>query len=49
MTVPTPIKFPRKLIDNALPLDSINVPAARKKSTCHGCPGVSYLWSGRQP
>ena len=41
----TPIKTPKKLIEVALPLDAINVAAAREKSIRHGHPStlpVSY-------
>lgn len=38
----TPIKTPKKLIEVALPLDAINVAAAREKSIRHGQPD----WAG---
>lgn len=39
-----PIKSPRKLIEVALPLDVINVAAAREKSIRHGHPSTLHLW-----
>ncbi|MBF0136776.1 MAG: DUF1156 domain-containing protein, partial [Magnetococcales bacterium] len=35
-----PIKAPKKLIEVALPLDEINVAAAREKSIRHGHPST---------
>ncbi len=43
------IKSPRKLIEVALPLDSINVAAAREKSIRHGHPSTLHLWWARRP
>ena len=45
----TPIKSPRKLIEVALPLDKINVAAAREKSIRHGHPSTLHLWWARRP
>jgi putative DNA methylase len=45
----TPIKTPRKLIEVALPLDVINVAAAREKSIRHGHPSTLHLWWARRP
>ena len=44
-----PIKSPRKLIEVALPLDVINVAAAREKSIRHGHPSTLHLWWARRP
>ena len=44
-----PIKSPRKLIEVALPLDDINVAAAREKSIRHGHPSTLHLWWARRP
>jgi len=43
------IKFPRKLIEVALPLDDINCEAAREKSIRHGHPSTLHLWWARRP
>jgi putative DNA methylase len=43
------IKTPRKLIEVALPLDKINVAAAREKSIRHGHPSTLHLWWARRP
>ena len=43
------IKSPRKLIEVALPLDKINVSAAREKSIRHGHPSTLHLWWARRP
>ena len=45
----TPIKTPKKLIEVALPLDKINVAAAREKSIRHGHPSTLHLWWARRP
>ena len=45
----SPIKSPRKLIEVALPLDDINVAAAREKSIRHGHPSTLHLWWARRP
>jgi putative DNA methylase len=44
-----PIKSPKKLIEVALPLDDINVAAAREKSIRHGHPSSLHLWWARRP
>jgi len=44
-----PIKSPKKLIEVALPLDDINVAAAREKSIRHGHPSTLHLWWARRP
>lgn len=45
----TPLKIPKKLIEVALPLDDINVAAAREKSIRHGHPSTLHLWWARRP
>ncbi len=45
----TPIYSPKKLIEVALPLDDINVAAAREKSIRHGHPSTLHLWWARRP
>lgn len=45
----TNIKMPKKLIEVALPLDDINVAAAREKSIRHGHPSTFHLWWARRP
>jgi putative DNA methylase len=45
----TPVKTPKKLIEVALPLDAINVAAAREKSIRHGHPSTLHLWWARRP
>jgi putative DNA methylase len=45
----TIIKTPKKLIEVALPLDAINVAAAREKSMRHGHPSTLHLWWARRP
>ncbi len=49
MTMRHPVKSPRKLIEVALPLDAINVAAAREKSIRHGHPSTLHLWWARRP
>ncbi|WP_441288596.1 DUF1156 domain-containing protein [Sorangium sp. KYC3313] len=49
MTASHPIKSPRKLIEVALPLDAVNVAAAREKSIRHGHPSTLHLWWARRP
>lgn len=44
-----PIKSPKKLIEVALPLDVVNVAAAREKSIRHGHPATLHLWWARRP
>lgn len=43
------VKTPKKLIEVALPLDDINVAAAREKSIRHGHPSTLHLWWARRP
>jgi len=43
------IKVPKKLIEVALPLDDINVAAAKEKSIRHGHPSTLHLWWARRP
>lgn len=45
----TTIKVPKKLIEVALPLDAINIAAAREKSIRHGHPSTLHLWWARRP
>lgn len=45
----TTVKTPKKLIEVALPLDAINVAAAREKSIRHGHPSTLHLWWARRP
>ncbi len=47
--MPIPIRSPKKLIEVALPLDAINVAAAREKSIRHGHPSTLHLWWARRP
>ena len=42
-----PVKSPKKLIEVALPLDAINVAAAREKSIRHGHPIARCICGGR--
>jgi putative DNA methylase len=44
-----PVISPKKLIEVALPLDSINAAAAREKSIRHGHPSTLHLWWARRP
>lgn len=44
-----PVKAPKRLIEVALPLDAINVAAAREKSIRHGHPSTLHLWWARRP
>jgi len=39
----------KKLIEVSLPLDAVNVAAAREKSIRHGHPGTLHLWWARRP
>ncbi len=43
------IKSPKKLIEVALPLDTINKASAREKSIRHGHPSTLHLWWARRP
>ncbi|MGO9473475.1 MAG: DUF1156 domain-containing protein [Rhodomicrobium sp.] len=49
MTAHHPIIAPKKLIEVALPLDTINAAAAREKSIRHGHPSTLHLWWARRP
>lgn len=49
MNASHPIKSPKKLIEVALPLDAINLAAAREKSIRHGHPSTLHLWWARRP
>ncbi|MCY3999498.1 MAG: DUF1156 domain-containing protein, partial [Bacteroidetes bacterium] len=40
---------PKKLIETALPLESINEAGAREKSIRHGHPSTLHLWWSRKP
>ncbi len=44
-----PVIAPKKLIEVALPLDAINVAAAREKSIRHGHPSTLHLYWARRP
>ena len=41
--------MPKKLIEVALPLESINAESAREKSIRHGHPSTLHLWWARRP
>jgi putative DNA methylase len=41
--------YRKKLIEVALPLDAINVAAAKEKSIRHGHPSTLHLWWARRP
>ncbi len=43
------MNFKKKLIEVALPLESINVASAREKSIRHGHPSTLHLWWARRP
>jgi putative DNA methylase len=43
------VKFNKKLIEVALPLDAINKASAREKSIRHGHPSTLHLWWARRP
>jgi putative DNA methylase len=43
------IRIPKKLIEVALPLDSINTASAKEKSIRHGHPSTIHLWWARRP
>lgn len=45
----TTIKTPKKLIEVALPLDSVNSASVREKSIRHGHPSALHLWWARRP
>ena len=44
-----PMKYAKKLIEVALPLDAINRAAAKEKSIRHGHPSTLHLWWARRP
>ena len=41
--------YKKKLIEVALPLDTINKASAREKSIRHGHPSTLHLWWARRP
>ncbi len=43
------LRYRKKLIEVALPLDAINAAAAREKSIRHGHPSTLHLWWARRP
>src|SRR5690348_14402400 len=43
------MSYRKKLIEVALPLDSINKASAREKSIRHGHPSTLHLWWARRP
>jgi len=43
------LKYHKKLIEVALPLDAINKASAREKSIRHGHPSTLHLWWARRP
>ena len=43
------MKYKKKLIEVALPLEAINVASAREKSIRHGHPSTFHLWWARRP
>jgi putative DNA methylase len=43
------VTYRKKLIEVALPLEAINVAAAREKSIRHGHPSTLHLWWARRP
>ncbi|MGO8820289.1 MAG: DUF1156 domain-containing protein, partial [Desulfomonilaceae bacterium] len=43
------MKYPKKLIEVALPLDDINKASSREKSIRHGHPSTLHLWWARRP
>jgi len=45
----TEVRTRRKLIEVALPLDTINAASAREKSIRHGHPSTLHLWWARRP
>jgi putative DNA methylase len=49
MIVSTAIRSPKKLIEVALPLDAINIAAAKEKSIRYGHPSTLHLWWARRP
>jgi putative DNA methylase len=43
------MKYGKKLIEVALPLEAINIASAREKSIRHGHPSTLHLWWARRP
>jgi len=43
------MKYAKKLIEVALPLEAINKASAREKSIRHGHPSTLHLWRARRP
>jgi putative DNA methylase len=43
------VKYKKKLIEVALPLEAINIASAREKSIRHGHPSTLHLWWARRP
>jgi len=43
------MKYPKKLIEVALPLEAINEASSREKSIHHGHPSTLHLWWARRP
>lgn len=43
------MKYKKKLIEVALPLEAINIASAREKSMRHGHPSTLHLWWARRP
>ena len=43
------MKYKKKLIEIALPLEAINIASAREKSIRHGHPSTLHLWWARRP
>jgi putative DNA methylase len=47
--MPDTVNIPKKLIEVALPLDAINLAAAKEKAIRHGHPSALHLWWARRP
>jgi putative DNA methylase len=47
--MPNNVRIRKKLIEVALPLETINAAAAREKSIRHGHPSTLHLWWARRP
>jgi putative DNA methylase len=43
------VKYKKKLIEVALPLEAINEASSREKSIRHGHPSTLHLWWARRP
>src|SRR5215210_8759994 len=43
------MRYAKKLIEVALPLEAINTASAREKSIRHGHPSTLHLWWARRP